>query len=270
MNEFTLQSKNNIWYGSFDAFTQLGFGNAFSCRLHGESGIVPGTFNLALHVGDDAGNVLRNRQKYAAALGVDFNKFTACEQVHGSKITVIDENLVGRGALAYADAIKGTDALITDLTEVPLLLFFADCVPVILADPVTGCIGIAHAGWRGTVAGISGKTVQAMQKTYGAQPQNIIAGIGPSIKQCCYEVDSTVYNAGKKFAQCFKQKENGKYMADLQEWNRQSLLEAGLLPQNIYSSEICTECNKELFFSYRAESGKTGRMGVTIWKKQKG
>ncbi len=270
MNVFTLQNKNNIWFGSFDAFTQLGFGNAFSCRLHGESSIVPETFNLALHVGDDAGKVLRNRQKYAAALGVDCNKFTACEQVHDSEITVVDETMAGKGALAYADAIQGTDALITNLAEIPLLLFFADCVPVIFADPVSGCIGIAHAGWRGTVAEISAKTVQAMQKAYGAQPQNILAGIGPSIGQCCYEVDSTVYNAGKKFAHCFTQKENGKYMADLQEWNRQSLLEAGVQPQNIYNAAICTQCNKELFFSYRAESGKTGRMGVTIWKKQKG
>ena len=144
MDGFTLQNKNNIWFGSFSAFTQAGFGNAFSCRLHGESSLVPGGFNLALHVGDDAEKVLSNRQKYAAALGVAANKFTCCEQVHGDVVAIIDEAAAGKGALAYADAVKGTDALVTNLTDVPLLLFFADCVPVIFADPVTGCIGLAH------------------------------------------------------------------------------------------------------------------------------
>ena len=270
MDGFTLQNKNNVWFGSFSAFTQAGFGNAFSCRLHGESSLVPGGFNLALHVGDDAEKVLSNRRKYAAALGVAANKFTCCEQVHGDIVAVIEGSTTGKGALAYADAVKGTDALVTNLTDVPLLLFFADCVPVIFADPVTGCIGLAHAGWRGTVADIAQKTVQKMQEAFGARPQDIIAGIGPCIGSCCYEVDDTVYNAGKKHAECFTPKGNGKYMADLPEWNRQSLLEAGVLPQHIYRAGICTECNKELFFSYRAEGGKTGRMGVTIWKCQKG
>ena len=228
MDGFILQNKNNIWFGSFAAFTELGFGNAFSCRLHGESSLVPGGFNLALHVSDDAGMVLANRRQYAAALGVDAAKFTTCEQVHGDCAAVVDAALVGKGALAYADAVKGTDALVTDLPDVPLLLFFADCVPI------------------------------------------IFAGIGPCIGKCCYEVDDTVYSAGQKHAACFTKKANGKYMADLQEWNRQSLLEAGVLPQHIYNAAVCTECNKALFFSYRAESGKTGRMGVTIWKNLKG
>lgn len=270
MDGFILQNKNNIWFGSFAAFTELGFGNAFSCRLHGESSLVPGGFNLALHVSDDAGMVLANRRQYAAALGVDAAKFTTCEQVHGDCAAVVDAALVGKGALAYADAVKGTDALVTDLPDVPLLLFFADCVPIIFADPVTGSIGLAHAGWRGTVADIAQKTVFKMQEAFGAKPQNIIAGIGPCIGKCCYEVDDTVYSAGQKHAACFTKKANGKYMADLQEWNRQSLLEAGVLPQHIYNAAVCTECNKALFFSYRAESGKTGRMGVTIWKNLKG
>lgn len=207
MDGFTLQNKNNIWFGSFGAFTQAGFGNAFSCRLHGESSLVPGGFNLALHVGDDAEKVLNNRQKYSAALGAAAGKFTCCEQVHGDVIAVIDESTAGKGALAYADAVKGTDALVTNLTGVPLLLFFADCVPVIFADPITGCIGLAHAGWRGTVADIAQKTVQKMQQAFGAKPQDIIAGIGPCIGSCCYEVDDTVHSAGKKHAQCFTPKQ---------------------------------------------------------------
>lgn len=267
MNGFVLQNNKNIWYGSFAAFDALGFGNAFSCRLHGESALISGGLNLALHVGDEAGLVLKNRRAYAAALGLDAGKFTCCEQVHGSNVAVVDEALAGKGAEAYIDAVKNTDALVTNLPQLPLMLFFADCVPVIFADPVSGSIGLAHAGWRGTVAGIAASTVTKMQEAFGAKPENILAGIGPSIGQCCYEVDDKVYNAGKKYAGCFILKENGRYMADLQAWNRLALLDAGLLPQNIYNAGVCTQCSKELFFSYRAENGKTGRMGVTIWKK---
>lgn len=267
MNGFALHNEKNIWYGSFAEFDKLGFGNAFSCRLHGKSALVPTGLNLALHVGDDAGLVLQNRRTYAGALGLDAAKFTTCEQVHGSNVAVIDEALIGSGALAYADAVKNTDALVTNLPKVPLLLFFADCVPIIFADPVTASVGLAHAGWRGTVADIAQKTVFKMQEAFGAKPQDIIAGIGPCIGKCCYEVDNAVYEAGKKHAECFTEKGGGKYMADLPRWNSLSLLEAGMLPQHIYTAGICTECNKEMFFSYRAENGKTGRMGVTIWKK---
>ena len=267
MNGFVLQNNKNIWYGSFAAFDALGFGNAFSCRLHGESSLISGGLNLALHVGDEAGLVLKNRRAYAAALGLDAGKFTCCEQVHGSNVAVVDEALAGKGAEAYSDAVKNTDALITNLPQLPLMLFFADCVPLIFADPVSGSIGLAHAGWRGTVAGIAASTAAKMQEAFGAKPENILAGIGPSIGQCCYEVDDKVFEAGKKYAGCFTLKENGRYMADLQAWNRLALLDAGLLAQNIYNAGVCTQCDKELFFSYRAENGKTGRMGVTIWKK---
>ena len=162
---------------------------------------------------------------------------------------------------------RDVDGLVTNVPGLVLVTFFADCVPVIFADPVSGSIGLAHAGWRGTVAGIAASTVTKMQEAFGAKPENILAGIGPSIGQCCYEVDDKVFESGKKYAGCFKAKENGRYMADLQAWNRLALLDAGLLPQNIYNAGICTQCSKELFFSYRAENGKTGRMGVTIWKK---
>lgn len=106
MNGFVLQNNKNIWYGSFAAFDALGFGNAFSCRLYGESALISGGLNLALHVGDEAGLVLKNRQAYAAALGVDAGKFTCCEQVHGSNVAVVDEALAGKGAEAYSDAVK--------------------------------------------------------------------------------------------------------------------------------------------------------------------
>ncbi len=266
MRDFIVSQSNNIWFGSFPSLSGAGFVNAFSCRLHGESDIAEGTLNLALHVGDDPAKVLRNRGLFAAALGVDARRFTTCQQVHGDKVAVVDTALVGAGALSLADTAAGTDALVTELPDVPLLLFFADCVPIMLADKRTGAIGLAHAGWRGTVAGIAAKTVQAMINAFGSRPQDIIAAIGPSIGACCYEVDDFVRCRAQGYERFFNAVPDkpGHYFLDLWGYNRSVLLEAGVLPQCIAAAQVCTAHNSGLFFSYRAEQGRTGRMGACI------
>lgn len=264
MKDFTLVQKNNIWYGTFPALEQAGFVNACSCRLHGESDVVPGTLNLALHVGDDVSKVLRNRRAFAEAVGVDARRFTTCQQVHGSKVVQVTEELVGSGATDFANTIADTDVLITNIPDVPLMLFYADCVPVLLADTVTGAIGLAHAGWRGTVAHIAVETVAAMQEAFGTKPQNLLAGIGPSIGACCYEVDDFVRNQASGYEEFFAAKEGGKYQLDLWGMNAKQLVDVGVLPANITVAGVCTNDNKELFCSYRAEQGKTGRMGVCL------
>lgn len=121
---FRLRNNGPIWLGEFTALTEAGFSNGCSCRLHGTSSIVPDGFNLALHVGDEAELVNANRRQFAAALGVDAARFTTCAQVHGSKVVCVTEGLIGSGAVDFADTIADTDALITDLPNVPLLLFF--------------------------------------------------------------------------------------------------------------------------------------------------
>lgn len=123
---FRLRNNGPIWLGEFTALTEAGFSNGCSCRLHGASSIVPDGFNLALHVGDEAELVNANRRQFAAALGVDAARFTTCAQVHGSKVVCVTEGLIGSGAVDFADTIADTDALITDLQNVPLLLFYAD------------------------------------------------------------------------------------------------------------------------------------------------
>ena len=266
-NDFKLTSRNNIWFGYFSDFEQAGFTTACSCRFHGESDIVPGTLNLALHVGDNPRKVIRNRQKFAEAIGVKAERFTTCAQVHGNKIQVITENLVGSGALNFADTIPETDALITNLPEVPLLLFYADCVPVLLADPETGAVGLVHAGWRGTAARIAKRTVQAMSDAFKSKPQNLLAAIGPSIGGCCYEVDDIVRNEMPDYESSFMDKCDGKYWLDLWQVNRQQLTEAGVKASNISTAGICTNHNPEVFCSYRYENGKTGRMGVCLCRK---
>jgi len=265
--DFKLTSHNNIWFGYFSGFEKAGFTSACSCRFHGESDIVPGTLNLALHVGDSSQKVIRNRQKFAEAIGVKAEQFTTCAQVHGNNVQVITENLTGSGALNFADTIPETDALVTDLANVPLLLFFADCVPVLLADPETGAIGLAHAGWRGTAAQIVKKTVTVMQENFGVKPENLLAAIGPSIGGCCYEVDDMVRDQMPDYSSCFTERCDGKYWLDLWQVNRRQLLEVGIVASNISIAGICTNHNPELFCSYRYENGRTGRMGVCLCRK---
>lgn len=268
MVDFMFYGGKGPWWGSFNHFTAAGFLNSCSCRLHGESAIVEGTLNLALHVGDDSELVLANRRAYGEDLGLDPNKFTTCAQVHGTKVVQVTPELVGSGALDFSTTIRDTDALITDLPQVPLLLFFADCVPILLADPVTGAIGLAHAGWRGTVGEIAIKTVEAMVAAYGCRPENILGGIGPSIGPCCYEVDDNVRDRAAGYEEFFAPVAGkpGKYMLDLWAMNRAQLLTAGLKKEHIKVAEICTVHHKQFFCSYRAENGKTGRMGVCLAK----
>ena len=268
MENFIITQKNNIWYGIFPALTEAGFVHGCSCRLHGESDVVAGTLNLALHVGDDVEKVLRNRRAFAEAIGVDANRFTTCQQVHGSKVVQVTEELVGSGALDFANTIADTDALITNLPDVPLMLFYADCVPVLLADLETGAIGLAHAGWRGTVANIGAKTLAAMGEAFGTKPENVLGAIGPSIGACCYEVDDFVRDQTSGYEKFFAPKGGGKYQLDLWGMNAKQLQEAGVPEGNITVAGICTNDNVELFCSYRAEQGKTGRMGVCLCAKK--
>ena len=263
-NDFVLMSQKDIWYGQFPAFSAAGFLTACSCRLHGESDLVPGMFNLALHVGDDPVKVLANRQRFAQAIDVDPARFTTCAQVHGNQVAVVTEAEIGCGALDPSKTIVGTDALVTQLPDVPLLLFYADCTPVLLADPVTGAIGLAHAGWRGTAGLIAQKTVETMVQQFGVRRENLLGAIGPCIGGCCYEVDDVVQKQLPGYERFFEPKGEGKYWLDLARVNAQQLLEAGLDRNHVFLSGICTNDHHELFCSYRYEKGKTGRMGVCL------
>ncbi len=265
MNEkFIIREQDNLWWGNFPILQQAGFLNACSCRLHGESILTPDGFNLALHVGDDPQLVLKNRRRYAEAIGVDPCQFTTCAQVHGSKVTVVTEKLVGSGASSLVDTVADTDALITNLPLVPLLLFFADCIPILVADPVRKAIGLVHAGRKGTLAGIAVQTVRSMTEAFGSCPEDLVAAVGPSICSSCYEVGEDIKREVPAYASFFRASTSGKYFLDLWGINRELLIRAGVRLQNIFLPGVCTYENPELFFSYRREHEKTGRMGVCL------
>ena len=264
MKNFVINKNNDISYGYFPNLVEAGFVHGCSCRLNGESDVVAGTLNLALHVGDAVEKVLRNRRAFAKGLGVSAESFTTCQQVHGSRVVRVTEELIGSGAQDFANTIADTDALVTNIPDVPLLLFYADCVPVLLADVETGAVGLVHAGWRGTVANIGAKTLAAMVEAFGSKPENILAAIGPSIGACCYEVDDFVRDQASGYEDFFAPKGGGKYQLDLWGMNAKQLQEAGVPAENIVVAEVCTNDNVDLFCSYRAEQGRTGRMGVCL------
>lgn len=253
-----------------------GVSAGFTTRLGGVSEDGCATLNCALHVTDDAGRVVENRRRIAAALGAQFDAWTCGEQVHGDRVAVVRRDEMGRGRLSAADAIEQADALITNEPGIWLTSFYADCVPLYFVDPVHRAVGLAHAGWRGTVAQIARKTVEAMGKAYGTKAEDVRTAIGPSIESCCYEVDDRVVsavddclraigaNVQEKSMAYHTAAEPGKFKLGLQEVNRQIMIKAGIVPTHIELCGICTGCRTDLFFSHRAERGNTGRMASWI------
>ncbi len=260
--------RNNIWRGRFTSFPEDICVHGFSCRLGGVSKAPYTSLNMALHVEDDPAAVWQNRQLFLQALNLKADLLVTPEQVHGEAIVRVTADEAGKGSREYNDAIAETDALITNEPGLPLMLCFADCTPIILLDPANKAVGIAHGGWRGTVARIAQKTVLRMQQEFGTDPQKVLAGIGPAIGPCCYEVGDEV---AAKFASEFKDHETklltkcgDSIHLDLWQANKIQLQEAGLLASNIELANVCTACKHSWFYSYRADGGKTGRMAAVI------
>lgn len=253
-----------------------GLSAGFTTRMGGVSEGGYSSLNCALHIQDDIGHVLENRRRISETLNVPFEAWTCGEQVHGGKVAVVQRMDRGKGRAAREDAIQDSDALITNETGIWLTSFYADCVPLYFLDPVRRVIGLAHAGWKGTVLRIAQATVEAMSESYGSDPRDIQAAIGPSIGSCCYEVDGNVI---ERIDECLTElgaseedrtktyrpgAEQGKFMLGLQELNRQIMIKAGIMPMHIEICGMCTGCRTDLFFSHRKESGSTGRMASWI------
>ena len=268
MERFILNYSNNgLWYGTFTHFDKKNIVHGISSRLGGTSKQPFSSLNLGLHTGDEDRQVIANRQLFSQGVGVEADDIVTAQQVHRDNVVVVGLEHLGKGAQIYSEAIEDTDALITNVPGVPLLLFFADCVPVMIVDPVKKVIGIAHAGWKGTVDYIGQKTVLAMQTHFGTNPQQCLVGIAPSVGPCCYEVDDVVINKLKDKFENWEQlldQKGSKWHLDLWQANRLQLEQIGVQTSNIVVSKVCTVCNSKLFFSYRAENGCTGRMGAVI------
>ncbi|QHT60364.1 peptidoglycan editing factor PgeF [Paenibacillus lycopersici] len=240
----------------------------FTGREGGCSEAPWGTLNCGLHVGDANEDVVRNRRRIAEALGWPFEAWTCAEQVHGDRVTVVGAEDRGKGRESRGSSVGDADAMITTERNVLLTSFYADCVPLYFFDPAKGAVGLAHAGWKGTVLEIARKTVEAMAVSFGCKPSDMHASIGPSIGLCCYEVNEVVLERVIPLIRDMRLDESGlavptgegRARINLKELNRQIMIKAGILPSRIECSEWCTGCSTSLFFSHRMEGGATGRM----------
>ncbi len=243
--------------------------HGISSRLGGVSRGRYKELNLGLHVGDDDNRVRTNRRRFCAAAGGDPKKLTCGRQSHSANVAVIEENDAGRGAFDYGESIPDIDALVTDVPGITLMVLVADCVPILIFDPVKKTAAVVHGSWRGTLQGIAGKTIEAMAGEFGCAGRDLLAGIGPSIGPCCYEV-------GKETAGLFKEtwpesasrfiQRTGEQKMKLDLWkaNHMQLLSAGVREEHIEEARMCTSCRPDVFYSYRAENGKTGRYAGLI------
>ncbi len=212
--------------------------------------------SLALHTGQDIDNVRGNRREIASYFGAEAY-FVSALQVHGDHVHVADER-ISQGWVEVDNSLKA-DALVTNLPGVVLTVLTADCVPLLIADPVHRAIGAVHAGWRGTQQEIVRKTIETMGHLYGTRPADLIVGIGPAIGGCCYEVGGEVVEYFTAYPEAIVAKDNGKYLLDTKQINALQLEALGVPTDQIEISPVCTACEHKRFFSYRADAGTAGR-----------
>ena len=241
--------------------------HGFTTRRGGVSTGVYESLNFGLHREDDPENVAKNHEILAKTIGFDPSKLVMSHQTHTDIVRVV--TAADAAGIDHHD-YPISDALVTNDPGVALWIFTADCTPILLHDPVTGAVGAVHAGWRGTANGIVAKAVNAMAESFGCNPANIRAAIGPNIGQCCFETDADVPEAmidalGEAAKPHILQKGN-KYYVNLKAMNALHLQRAGVAHIDI--SPICTACNPDLFWSHRVTRGIRGSQGAIIVCKE--
>jgi YfiH family protein len=236
--------------------------HGFSTRLGGVSEGVYATLNLGFRVGDLPERVAVNRKRLAEVLGYDPERAVAGQQVHGDEVALVTAREAGAGALELETALPATDGLVTSTPGLALVAFFADCVPVVLADTRRRAVGIAHAGWRGTLKLIAGKALARMSMAFNTNPAECVAVLGPAIGPCCYTVGGQVAEAFLPWGDRVVRRDGGVWRVDLWEANRRVLVAAGVPRGSIGVVKVCTACHPELMFSHRRDGGKTGRMAA--------
>ncbi|NLY43622.1 MAG: peptidoglycan editing factor PgeF [Clostridiaceae bacterium] len=258
-----------VEYLTIPSFEETGLvTHGFSTRLGGVSTGEYRTLNLGLNKKDKRENVLYNFKILTEKLKIDYHDLVFSNQVHEDRIIEVSQKDKGKGIFVESDII-GVDGLITSERGVPLVTFYADCVPLFFLDPVKKVIALTHSGWRGTVKKIGYKTVRKMEKAYSCKPKDILVGIGPSIGKCHFEVDKPVaeefYNAfGENARELIEPKPGNKYNIDLWRANELQLEQAGIRNENITVAYECTVCKKDIYFSHRGDKGKTGSMAAIM------
>lgn len=288
--------KDDVLYFTFPSLeAQPDIVHGFSSRIGGVSEREFAQMNLSFSRGDEEAHVQENYSRIAAAIGFEKEKIVCSVQTHTTNVREAAETDCGKGVLTKQD-YTDVDGLMTDVPGVVLATFYADCVPLYFVDPVHRAIGLAHSGWRGTVNDIAGEMIRKMQLRYGTDPAELFTAIGPSICQDCYEVSEDVIDQFRSaypqelWPEIFCEQEvyrnaknteakiqaahaaagsDRKFQLNLWEACRQNLLRAGIWPERIEVTDLCTCCNPEILFSHRASHGKRGNLAAFLGIREK-
>lgn len=265
-NEHILEEKivKGVPYLSYPMLENTGIvKHGFSTRLGGVSTGHCATMNISTTRGDDPDAVEENKRRIAAAIGVKAEDFTYTFQTHTTNVAAVEESDRGKQFME-------TDGLVTNVPGICLVTFYADCVPLFFVDPVHRAIGLSHSGWKGTVHKMGKVTVERMREKFGTDPSQVVAAIGPSICQECYEVSEDVIEQFREnfrkelWEELFYRKENGKYQLDLWRANRAVLMEAGIAGERIAVTNVCTHCNPDILFSHRSTGTDRGNLSASL------
>lgn len=264
-----LNHADTVPYLTYDSFSEIKWiRHAFSTRLGGVSEGEFTSMNLAFNRGDDPAHVTENYKRLCDSAGLSFDSLVASAQDHHTYVRAVTAADCGIGITKPRD-MPSVDALITNDPGVTLVTYYADCTPLFFVDAKNRAIGLAHAGWRGTVGRIGEKVIEKMTALYGTDPKDVKAAVGPAISVCCYEVDEPcaahfLALHDLDTARFVFPKQGGKYRLDLLECNRQILTAAGVPAENITVSDVCTNCHSDLLWSHRATKGHRGTMSAFL------
>ncbi|MBN1135477.1 MAG: peptidoglycan editing factor PgeF [Anaerolineae bacterium] len=254
------RTNNGLVTYHFQRLTAEGLVHAIFIRLGGASREPFATLNVGRSVGDDQAAVAHNLARIYASLGLTPEQVATAHQVHSNRVAVVTAQDGGQ-------VVPATDALTTDTPGLALLLRFADCQPILLYDPARHALGLVHAGWRGLAQGIARRAVETMQKAFGTNPSDLLAGLGPAIGPCCYTVGDDVASAlGYALPDWRKvialDPSGAGWRLDLPAANAQQLAAAGVRARRMEQAGLCTACHHDEFFSHRADNGQTGRFAA--------
>lgn len=270
---FTKQNQNGVVFHTADAFTAAGgVAHGFATRLGGVSTGPYAQLNLGITRPDEGDAVRENYRRFCAAIGADVNRLVMTHQVHEDEIRVASAADILPDLL---DPIEyRVDGLVTDEPGLCLTIYYADCIPVLLYDPVRRAIAAVHSGWRGTSLGIAPKAVRKMAALYGSRPEDVLAAIGPGIGPCCFETHDDVPSAledrlGPEVRPFCRPLERPaeKFSVDLKGIIAWELRQAGLPAEHIDTLPLCTACHPELYWSHRKMGDQRGNHGAMIMLK---
>ncbi len=263
-----MQERAGVKFFNFPQLEALGFiKHGFSTRFGGVSEGYYRWMNLSFFNGDDEEKVLKNFQKFCQALEVELASMVLSDQDHGTDLRRIEEKDRGKGIVKDKD-YQGIDGLVTKVPGITLITQHADCVPLFFADSKRKAVAMVHSGWRGTWGEMAKKTVARMKEEFGTEAGDLYVGIGPSIGPCCFEVEKDVLEKLQNLADWRAEdavvQGKGKYRVDLWGLNKRMLLSAGVPEDQIFVTDLCTQCAPDLFFSHRVHGNERGSLAGMI------